>query len=119
MAHAAVRIAEHEALGARVPRRFEHREREPGVGTVAVEKVLGVEEYPAPFRPEERDRIADHRHGFLEVGPERLGHMEVPGLPDDADDLGSGIEDIAKDRRLFRRLSRLARHAERRERGVL
>jgi hypothetical protein len=45
--------------------------------------------------------------------------VEVPGLPHDADDLGSGIQDVAKDRRPFRRLSRLARHAERRERGVL
>ena len=42
----AVGVAQHQALGARLPCRTQHRQGVAGIGAIAVEEVLGVEEHP-------------------------------------------------------------------------
>ena len=82
---AAVGVAEHEAVGAVGGGRLEHAEGVLGVGLVAVEEVLGVEEHPQTGRGlEEGHRLAHHGHALVERGLQRLGHVVVPRLADDA-----------------------------------
>ena len=82
--HAAVRVAQHDGVGARLGRRRAHLDRVVGVRDVPVEEVLGVEEHRAPGGLEVGDALADHVEVLLERGVERLGHVEVPRLAHDA-----------------------------------
>ena len=80
---AAVRVAQHEPLGARVLRGLQRGQRVLAVGAEAVEEVLGVEQHLVHPGPEERERVTDHREVLGQRGAERLGHVEVPRLADD------------------------------------
>ena len=81
---ATVGVAQHEDLGALDGRRLEHPERELGVGLVAVEEVLGVEEHPLAGRPQEPHGVGHHGDALVERGAQRLGHVEGRALADDA-----------------------------------
>src|SRR4029079_13773319 len=117
--HATVRVAQHEALGAGLLGCGHDRHREAGVAHVPVEEVLGVEEDPTALSVQERDRVTHHRDPLFQVGAQRLGHVQIPGLADQADDLGAGVEQIAQHLRFLRALPGPAGHAERRELRVL
>ncbi len=92
----AVGVAQHEAVGARERRSLEHPEAELGVRPVAVEEVLGIEEHGEAVGLEVLDRIGDHRDTFVERGLERFEHVVVPALPDDADGVGAGLDEVAQ-----------------------
>ena len=117
--HPAVRVAQHQALGARLLGRSKHVHRVRRVAQVAVEEVLGVEEHPTFLRAQERDGIPHHRDALLQIGAEHLGDMDVRRLADDAHDLGARVQQLTEHRALLRALARLARHPERGQRGVL
>ena len=117
--HPAVRVAQHQAIGARLLGGPEHIHRVRRVTQVAVEEVLRVEEHPAVLRAQERDGIAHHRDAFLQIGAEHLGDVDVRRLADDAHDLGARVQQLTEHRALLRALARLPRHPERGQRGVL
>ncbi len=116
---AAVRVAEHQALGPLLSRRLEHADREVRVSQVAVEEVLGVEEDVSALGAEMPDGVADHRHALVEVGPERLLDVDVPALAHERDRLGPRVEEIAQDRAVLRLLARPPGHPERDELRVV
>ncbi len=93
---AAVGVAQHEHARAAHRGRLEHAQRELGVGLVAVEEVLGVEEHRQPGALQEADRIGHHRHAFVEAGAKCLGHVEVPRLADDAGGGHAGLDQGAQ-----------------------
>ena len=93
---AAVRVAQHEARGARLRRTLEHPHGELGVAAVAVEEVLGVVEHLATVGVEERHRVGDHRHALVEGGAERLEHVVVPRLAHDAHGRRARGEEVAE-----------------------
>src|SRR5262245_7923464 len=81
--------------------------------------MLGVEEHLVHARPEERDRLADHREILGERRLERLGHVEVPRLADDRGYWSTGVEQGLHVRVGLRRGPGAAGHAECRELGLL
>jgi hypothetical protein len=81
--------------------------------------MLGVEEHPSTLRAEERDRVPHHRDALVQIRPQGFGDVEIPRLPDDADDLGAGVEQLPQHGAVLCPLAGLARHAERRQRGVM
>ena len=87
---AAVGVAHHQAVGAVGGRRLQHAEGVLGVGLVAVEEVLGVEEHAQAGGLQERHALAHHRHALVEGGAEGVQHVEVPALADDARGRGAG-----------------------------
>ncbi len=117
--HPAVGVAQHEPLGAGFLGRRKHRHREHRIARVPVEEVLRVEEHPPVLRPQVRDRVPHHRHALLEVGAQGLGHMQVPCLADQTDDLGARVEQLAEHLRLLGVLARTTGHAERGQLRVL
>ncbi len=88
----AVGVAQDQPLGSGLVGCLQRFESEPGVGPVPVEEVLGIEEDPPTVGAEMRDRIADHGDAFLQIDPERLGHVIVPRFADETDDFGSCLE---------------------------
>ena len=90
---AAVGVAQHQALGARVGGRAQAVERVAGVEREAVEEVLGVEQHALAGADEERDRVGDHRevllardaHDLLDVQHRCLAHDAcTPGAKESA-----------------------------------
>ena len=95
---AAVGVAQHEHLGAGLFGRVQHGEGELGVALVAVEEVLGVEEDALALADEPGDRVADHGDALVERRPQRLGHVVVPRLADDAHHVGAGAGQVLQRR---------------------
>ena len=116
---AAVGVAEHERLCSRLLGRREDAERELGVAAVAVEEVLGVEEDPEAGRSQVRHRVAGHGDGLVERGPESLGDVQVRRLRDDADGLGTGVDEVAERLVLGGSRARAPRRPERDEGGAV
>ena len=117
--HAAVGVAQRDHVRARLRRRADALERVPGVGPVAVEEVLGVEEDPLAFRPQVPHRVGDHLEVLVERGPQRELHVPVVALGDQGDHRGARLAERGDLRVVRGDGARLARRAERRERGVL
>ena len=63
-----------------------------GVGGVAVEEVLAVEEHPPAVRDEEGDGVGHHRQVLLQRRPQRLADVPDVGLGDQAHDRRPGVE---------------------------
>jgi hypothetical protein len=68
-----------------VQRGLQAGERVAGIGLVAVEEMLGVEQRLAPLGDQMRDGGRDVLDVFVERDAERLGDVEVMGLADEAD----------------------------------
>lgn len=117
--HAAVRVAEHHHVGARLRGRADHGLRVLRVRAVAVEEVLAVDEDPAAVGPEVGHRVADHLQVLFEGGPQGEFHMAVVGLRHQRDHRGAGLQQPLDLRVLARLGSRAAGGAERHQLGVL
>ncbi len=90
--HAAVGVAQHDDLGAGVGGGPDDLEGVLGVGPVAVEEVLTVDEHPASVGDEMGHRIGDHGEVLLQRGVQGAEDVLVVALGDDADHLGAGVQ---------------------------
>ncbi len=91
-----VGVAEHEVARAVDDRGLDRSQGELGVGLVAVEEVLQVDEHHAALAGEELDRVGDHRGAFVEGGLQRLDHLILGTLRDDAHRRGVRLDQIAQ-----------------------
>ena len=71
-------------------------ERIGGIRLVAVEEVLAVEEHLLPGRARGGDRLADAVEVLLLARAERDADVIVPGLGDETDGVGAGVEKRAQ-----------------------
>ena len=118
--HAAVGVAQHDRVGAGLGGSGAHGDRVVGVGVVAVEEVLGVEEDGAALALEVGDRVARHLDALVERRAERLGDLQVPALADDAQRLAARVEQRLQTRIVLGRRDALApRRTERRDDRLL
>ena len=89
---AAVGVAEHDGVGPGGGGRLDDGQGVRRVGGVAVEEVLGVEGGPPSRRHQVGDGVADHGQVLVKGGPQGLGDVQVPGLADQGDDRGLGVQ---------------------------
>ena len=112
-----VGVAQHDVGGALDHRRLERPHRELRGALVAVEEVLHVDEHAAAVGRQVLDRVGDHRLALVERRLERLGHVILGALGDDADGLGAGLDQVAQRRVVVDLALRPAGRAERDERA--
>jgi hypothetical protein len=89
---AAVGVAQHDALGAGLGRGGDDLTGVVVVAGVAVEEVLGVEEDALAEPPQVGDRVGHHGEVLGAGHAERLVDVVAPGLADQADDVGAGVD---------------------------
>ena len=82
---AAIGVAQHDPARAGLIGRFGASQRVIGIGLVAVEEMLAVDQRLAARRHHGLDRLLDAGEILLEADAERDIDMEVPGLGDQAD----------------------------------
>ena len=109
---AAVRVAKHDPASAGVKRDLDAGERVVGIGLVAVEKVLAVEHRLPTGGGRRGDRLGDRIQVLLVGAAERQPHMEVPGLADEADRVGIGLEEVLQAGVVGDRAAGALHHAE-------
>ncbi len=80
---AAVRVAQHQAVGARRFGSQQRLDRILGIRLVPVEKMLGIVEDLVHVLFQVGNGIPDHREVLLQRDLERLVHMQVPGFAED------------------------------------
>ena len=114
---AAVGVAQHDVAGALDDGRLERPQRELGVGLVAVEEVLHVDEHPPAVAGEELDRVGDHRLALVERRLQRLGDVVLGALGDDAHRRRAGLDEVAQRGVVVDLAARPAGRAERDERA--
>ena len=90
-----------------------------GVGSVAVEEVLGVEAHLAARRHQPGHRVLDHQQVLVERGAQYVVHLAVPGLADQGDDRRRGVEQRAQLEVVLGTDARPAGRPERRQPGML
>ena len=83
---AAVGVAQHDPLGARVGGGAQAVQRVAGVEREAVEEVLGVEQHALARADEEGDRLGDHREVLLARDAHDLLDVQHRGLADERAD---------------------------------
>ena len=93
---ASVGVAQHDVAGALDDRRLEGAQGELRVGLVAVEEVLHVDEHQAALAAQELDGIGDHRLALVERGLQRLGHVVLGALGDDAHGRCLRLDEVAQ-----------------------
>ena len=93
---AAVGVAQHHVAGALHHGGLERTQRELGVVLVAVEEVLHVDHHLPAGAVQEGHRVGDHRLALVQRGLQRLEHVVVPALGDDAHRRGVGVEQVAQ-----------------------
>ena len=92
---ATVGVAQHEGRGAALEA-ASRTQAELGVALVAVEEVLGVEQHLEPGAAQVLDRVGHHGDALFERGLQRLGHVVVPALADDAHRPGARFDEVAE-----------------------
>ena len=86
---AAVGVAQDQAFGAGLPGGLNGVEGVGRIGLPAIEEVLGVIEYGAARGLLQKGHARrDHRQVVGQLHPQGFHHVEVPGFPEDADDIG-------------------------------
>ena len=115
---AAVGVAQHDPARALLVGGLGAGQRIGRIGLVAVEEMLAVEQHLAAFGLGGLHAVADRGEVFLERGLERDAHVIVPGLGDEADRLGLGVEQRGEPRIVRGRAAGPPRHAEGGEGGV-
>ncbi len=91
-----IRVAQHHVAGTLHHGGLQGPQGELGIALVPVEEVLHVDEHPATVARQERHRIGDHRLALVERGLQRVEHVVVPALGDDADRRRVGVEQVAQ-----------------------
>ncbi len=109
---AAIGVAQHHPARAGPVRRPDAVERVVRIGLEAVEEMLGVEQRLAPGIRQMGDGLRDHVDIFRALDIERLVHMVIPGLADDADRAGLGVQQRRQTGIVLHAAARPARHAE-------
>ena len=92
----AVGVAQHDVAGALDDGGLERPQGELRVGLVAVEEVLHVDEHPTSLAGEVGDRVGDHRLALVERRLQRLRHVVVAALGDDAHRRRAGLDEVAQ-----------------------
>ncbi len=85
---AAIGVAQHDPAGAGLVGRLGAVDGVIGIGLVAVEEMLAVEQRLAPARDHGGHGLADALQVLLERDAERNVDVEIPGLGDEADGAG-------------------------------
>ena len=112
---AAVRVAEHDEIRARLFRRLPGGEGVFGIKLVAVEAMLGVVDDEFAVVLEEAHGVADHREIFFRRAAQDLLHMQHGSLAVDGHDGGAGLDEQAHLVVLLNGHALFARGTERRE----
>ena len=94
----AVRVAEDKVRRTLDGSSLERAHRELGIALVAIEEVFGVHHHPETVGTEELHGVSDHRLALVERGAQRVQHVVVPCLGDDADRPGLRLDEIAQRR---------------------
>ena len=89
---AAVRLAEADDIRAGLRRRGHRLQRVVGRRLPAVEEMLGVEDDALALSRQPRDRVADDAQVLGERGAQHLRDVQVPGLAEDHDHPGAGLQ---------------------------
>ena len=95
---AAVGVAQHDPARALFVRGLGAGQRVGGIRLVAVEEVLAVEQHLPALGLCRAHAVADRGEVLVECGLERDLDVIVPGLGDEADRLGLGLEQRAEAR---------------------
>ncbi len=90
--HAAVGVAQDDDLRAGLGGGADDLEGVVGVGAVAVEEVLAVDEHPAAIGDEVAHRVRHHGEVLLQRGVQGAEDVLVMALRDDADHLGGRVQ---------------------------
>ena len=101
---APVRIAEDDCLCSSARGRAHGLEGVPGVGCEAVEEVLRVVDDTPPLRHEEGDALLDHPEVLVQRGPEDVGDVESPALPEQRAHVGARVDERPQPRVVLRGL---------------
>ena len=111
----AVGVAQHDVRRPRHHRGLEHAHGVLAVALPPVEEVLEVHQDPPTLTGQVPHRVVDHRDALVQRGLQRLAHVVVPTLGDDAHVLGAGGEQPCERRVLVHAAGGAARGAERDE----
>ena len=109
---AAIGVAQHDPARAVLVGGLGAGQRIVRIGLVAVEEMLAVEQHLAALGLGGAHAVADRGEVFLERGLERDADVIVPGLGDEADRVGLGVEQRGKPRIVRGRAAGPPRHAE-------
>ena len=82
----AVGVAQADQIDPGVIDRLDAGDREFGIGEVAVEEMLGVENHFVNVLFEIGDGVVENLEIGRQRNPQRLAHVQVPGLADDGRD---------------------------------
>ena len=115
----AVRVAEHDDIGAAPLGRLPRRQGVLRIVLVTVERVFGVVDNEAAAALEIPDRVFDHRDVFVGRRLQHFFHVQQPRLANDSDDWRLGVDEQPHLVVGFRRHALAARRAKRREPRVL
>ena len=88
----AVRVAKNEPFSTGVPGRFQHLHCVVRIVLPTIEEVLRVEDDVLARSGQETDRIRDDLQVLLQRDSQRFRGMQVPGLAEDADPFGVGVQ---------------------------
>ena len=89
-----------------------------GIGLVAIEEMLAIEDRLAPVLAHQLDGIGDAIEVFIERAAQRHMHLIVPGLGDEGDDIRIRIQKTRDARIIGRRAPGALGHAEGGETGL-
>ena len=109
---AAIGVAQHDPTRARIIGGLGAGQRIFRIGLVAVEEMLAIEQHLAALGFGGLHAVADRGEVFLLRRLQRDAHVVVPGLGDEADGVGLGLEQRGQARIVRGRAARPARHAE-------
>ena len=116
---AAVRVAQHDALRARLLGGLPRGQRVFRLVLETVEAVFGVVDDRFAVVLQKADGVADHRQVFVRLGAQHLGDVQQPRLADDGDDRCFRVENLPHQLVLLDGDALAAGHAERGDFGVL